>query len=166
MWCDSIAGKPRSNGVVFEDSNGVKHWAYLNEGSNNEILVTAGALGSPQLLMLSGIGPADHLKANGIEVILDQPMVGQGMADNPMNALLIPSTEPLEISLIQTVGITPFGSYVEAASGTIQLNWASSLPQQLLNQVRLLFTVVFYINKNLVFLYTIDLYAYKLTTTQ
>lgn len=133
--------KPRSNGVVFEDSNGINHWAYLNEGSNNEILVTAGALGSPQLLMLSGIGPADHLRANGIEVILDQPMVGQGMADNPMNALFIPSTKPLEISLIQTVGITPFGSFIEAASGTIQLNWASSLPQEILNQTEQVYGV-------------------------
>lgn len=134
-------GKPRSYGVVFEDSNGINHWAYINEGSNNEILVTAGALGSPQLLMLSGIGPADHLRANGIEVILDQPMVGQGMADNPMNALFIPSTEPLEISLIQTVGITPFGSYIEAASGTIQLNWASTLSEELLNQTEQIYGV-------------------------
>lgn len=85
--------------------------------------------------MLSGIGPADHLRANGIQVILDQPMVGQGMADNPMNALLVPSTQPLEVSLIQTVGITTFGSYIEAASGTIELGWAHGLPQELLNQV-------------------------------
>lgn len=63
---------------------------YLNNGSHNEIIVSAGAIGSPQLLMLSGIGPAEHLKANGIEVILDQPMVGQGMADNPLNALTVP----------------------------------------------------------------------------
>ncbi|KAL1820004.1 hypothetical protein ACET3Z_014873 [Daucus carota] len=134
--------KPKSYGVVFEDSKGGNHWAYLNEGSNNEILVTAGALGSPQLLMLSGIGPADHLRANGIEVILDQPMVGQGMADNPMNALLIPSTEPLETSLIQTVGITPFGSFIEAASGTIELSWARNLPQELLlNQTQQVYGV-------------------------
>ncbi|KAK1372677.1 hypothetical protein POM88_028870 [Heracleum sosnowskyi] len=47
-------------------------------------------------------------------------MVGQGMADNPMNALIIPSKEPLEISPPQTVGITQFGSYVEALSGIIE----------------------------------------------
>ncbi|KAK1376493.1 hypothetical protein POM88_032686 [Heracleum sosnowskyi] len=77
--------------------------------------------------MLSGIGPADHLKANGIEVILDQSMVGQGMADNPMNALIIPSKEPLEISPPQTVGITPFGSYVEALSGIIEFGWTKQV---------------------------------------
>ncbi|KAK1382901.1 (R)-mandelonitrile lyase [Heracleum sosnowskyi] len=128
--------KPKSNGVVFEDSIGIKHWAYINKGSNNEIIVSAGALGSPQLLMLSGIGPSDHLKANGIEVILDQSMVGQGMADNPMNALIIPSKEPLEISLPQTVGITAFGSYVEAFSGMVEFDWVNSLPPELLNQTK------------------------------
>ncbi|KAL8090020.1 protein HOTHEAD-like [Apium graveolens] len=126
--------KPKANGVVFEDSNGMKHWAYINNGSNNEIIVSAGALGSPQLLMLSGIGPADHLEANGVEVILDQAMVGQGMADNPLNALIVPSTEPLETSLPQTVGITAFGSYIESLSGIVEFGWANSLPPELLNQ--------------------------------
>ncbi|XP_074355577.1 protein HOTHEAD-like isoform X2 [Apium graveolens] len=126
--------KLKSNGVVYEDSNGDSHWAYINNGSNNEIIVCAGAIGSPQLLMLSGIGPAEHLKANGIEVILDQPMVGQGMADNPLNVLLVPSTEPLEFSLPQIVGITGLGNYIETGSATIELGWANTLPPELLNQ--------------------------------
>lgn len=93
------------------------HRAYLNNHTKSEIILSAGALGSPQLLMLSGIGPAQHLKAHGIDVVLDQPMVGQGMADNPMNVLFVPSPIPVEVSLIQVVGITKFGSYIEAASG-------------------------------------------------
>ncbi|GFZ01217.1 glucose-methanol-choline (GMC) oxidoreductase family protein [Actinidia rufa] len=44
-------------------------------------------------------------------------MVGQGMADNPMNAVFVPSPIPVEVSLIEVVGITDFGSYIEAASG-------------------------------------------------
>lgn len=83
----------------------------------NEIIVSAGALGSPQILMLSGIGPAQHLKDHNISVVLDQPMVGRGMSDNPMNAVFVPSPVPVEVSLIQVVGITPFGTYIEAASG-------------------------------------------------
>jgi choline dehydrogenase len=103
--------------VVFRDASGAKHRAYLNKGTKSEIIVSAGALGSPQILMLSGVGPADQLKAHNITVVLDQPLVGQGMSDNPMNAIFVPSPIPVEVSLIQVVGITHFGSYIEAASG-------------------------------------------------
>ncbi|GLT54958.1 hypothetical protein SLA2020_281160 [Shorea laevis] len=109
--------RPRAHGVVFRDASGAKHRAYLKNGTLNEIIVSAGALGSPQLLMLSGVGPADQLKAHNITLVLDQPLVGQGMSDNPMNAIFIPSPVPVEVSLIQVVGITNFGSYIEAASG-------------------------------------------------
>lgn len=121
------------------DLHGIKHIAYLNKGSCNEIISSAGAIGSPQLLMLSGIGPAKHLMSKGIRVILDQPNVGQGMADNPMNAIIVPSIQPLEISLIQTAGITPYGSYIEAASESINLAWAHKLPKEVLNQVCFIF---------------------------
>ncbi len=46
------------------------------------IILAAGAFGTPQLLMLSGIGPADHLKANGIDVVLDRPAVGADLHDH------------------------------------------------------------------------------------
>ncbi|KAL4595290.1 hypothetical protein ACB092_12G081100 [Castanea dentata] len=87
-------------------------YAYLIKNSNsmNEIILSAGAIGSPQLLMLSGIGPSDHLQAHGIKVVLDQPLVGQGMADNLMNMLVIPSPILVEVTLAQTVGITRFAN--------------------------------------------------------
>ena len=48
-----------------------------------EIVLSSGAIGSPQLLMLSGVGPAGHLKELGIPVVLDKPGVGQNMRDHP-----------------------------------------------------------------------------------
>ncbi|KAG8382306.1 hypothetical protein BUALT_Bualt05G0063100 [Buddleja alternifolia] len=102
---------------IFFRIEGTEHRAYLNNGPKNEIIISAGALGSPQLLMLSGVGPKDHLKAHNITLVLDQPLVGQGMRDNPMNAIFVPSPTPVEVSLIQVVGITRYGSYIEAASG-------------------------------------------------
>jgi choline dehydrogenase-like flavoprotein len=47
-----------------------------------EVLVTAGAIGSPKLLLLSGIGPADELRAIGIEVVHDLPGVGRNLQDH------------------------------------------------------------------------------------
>lgn len=127
MICCASTGRsrPLATGVLFQDSAGKKHRAYLNKGPKNEIIVSAGAIGSPQLLMLSGIGPREHLQSFGIDVVVDQPMVGQGMADNPMNAIFVPSPAPVEVSLIQVVGITRFGSFIEGASGS---NFATPNP--------------------------------------
>ena len=47
-----------------------------------EIVLSAGSIGSPHLLMLSGIGPADHLRSNGIDPVLDNPDVGQHLEDH------------------------------------------------------------------------------------
>ena len=47
-----------------------------------EVLLCAGAIGSPHILMLSGIGPADHLREHGIEVFENLPAVGQNLADH------------------------------------------------------------------------------------
>ena len=48
-----------------------------------EIILSAGAIGSPHLLLLSGIGPAEHLEGLGIPVVLDPPGVGQNLKDHP-----------------------------------------------------------------------------------
>ncbi|WP_231881483.1 alkyl sulfatase dimerization domain-containing protein [Cupriavidus necator] len=51
--------------------------------ARREIILTAGAFGSPQLLMASGIGPAGHLRDMGIDVIHDAPEVGQNLQEHP-----------------------------------------------------------------------------------
>jgi choline dehydrogenase len=50
---------------------------------SEQVIVAAGAIGSPRLLMLSGIGPADRLHGLGIEPLVDLPGVGQHMRDHP-----------------------------------------------------------------------------------
>ncbi|MEY8097768.1 GMC family oxidoreductase [Falsihalocynthiibacter sp. S25ZX9] len=50
--------------------------------ANAEVIVSAGAIGSPTLLMRSGIGPADHLRDVGVDVIFDQPEVGSNLQDH------------------------------------------------------------------------------------
>jgi choline dehydrogenase len=47
-----------------------------------EVLLCSGAIGSPRLLQLSGIGPADHLQELGIDVVFDQPNVGENLQDH------------------------------------------------------------------------------------
>jgi len=50
--------------------------------AGREVILAASAINSPKLLMLSGIGPAAHLRAHGIEVIADRPGVGQNLQDH------------------------------------------------------------------------------------
>jgi len=49
---------------------------------NTEVIISCGAINTPQLLMLSGVGPADHLQQMGINVIVDSPGVGSNLMDH------------------------------------------------------------------------------------
>lgn len=65
----------------------VQHRGAERTLSAREIILAAGTLGSPKLLMLSGIGPAAELQAHGVPVRLAQPMVGRNLAEHPMASL-------------------------------------------------------------------------------
>ena len=67
----------RAVGIEFSDGKRVEK-AY----ASREVLVTSGAIGSPRLLMLSGIGPADHLRQVGIKPVHDLPGVGENLQDH------------------------------------------------------------------------------------
>ena len=54
----------------------------------DQVIVCSGAVASPQLLMLSGVGPADHLQSFGIDVVHDSPGVGRNLRDHPSAAVL------------------------------------------------------------------------------
>ncbi len=56
--------------------------------ANREVLLCGGAVNSPHLLMLSGIGPGAHLREHGIDVVADLPGVGQGLQDHPAVPML------------------------------------------------------------------------------
>ncbi|XP_020241205.1 protein HOTHEAD-like isoform X2 [Asparagus officinalis] len=109
--------RPKAIGVIFKDENGQEHRAFLRRGRRSEVIVSSGTLGSPQLLMLSGIGPKKDLKRLNIPVLIHNMHVGKGLSDNPMNSIFIPTKKPVEQSLIQTVGITKIGTFIEASSG-------------------------------------------------
>lgn len=69
--------EPKATGVEFEQG-GEMHQVAVR----HEVVLSAGALQSPHLLMLSGIGPAAHLRAHGIQPAVDLPGVGQNLQDH------------------------------------------------------------------------------------
>lgn len=62
--------------------------------ANGEIIVAAGALVSPKLLMLSGIGAADELRTHGVEPVIDLPGVGQNLIDHPEAPIIATANGP------------------------------------------------------------------------
>ena len=75
-------GSPRAVGVEAESGGEV----FTVEGE--QIVISSGAIGSPHLLLLSGVGPAEHVSSFGIEVVHDLPGVGQNLRDHPAAAVL------------------------------------------------------------------------------
>lgn len=61
-----------------------------------EAILSGGAFASPQLLMLSGIGPADHLRSTGVSVVHDLPGVGRGLQEHPLVAMGFRAKRPFE----------------------------------------------------------------------
>lgn len=64
---------------------------------SGEVILSAGALNSPQILMLSGVGPADHLREHDIDVVEHLP-VGVGLQDHPAVATAWESTQPVSLA--------------------------------------------------------------------
>jgi len=62
----------------------------------DEIILSAGAIGSPHILMLSGIGPAAHLNDIGIPVLHDSPGVGQNLRDHPQVGVVLKTNEDFQ----------------------------------------------------------------------
>ena len=65
--------------------------------AKREVIVSASAINSPKLLMLSGIGPSDELRRHGIEVVADRPGVGQNLQDHLEVYIQQESTKPITL---------------------------------------------------------------------
>ena len=77
----------RAERILFEGRRAVgvrfRRWGHAETvRARKEVILAASAINSPQLLMLSGIGPADELRKNGIEVVANRPGVGTNLQDH------------------------------------------------------------------------------------
>jgi choline dehydrogenase len=105
--------------------------------AEREVILCGGAYNSPQLLMLSGIGPAEHLTLREVEVLLDQPAVGTNLSDHPAAQLVWTTPEPqslllaLEPAALQEYEATqtgPFASNLAEAGGFARVGQDAPAP--------------------------------------
>jgi choline dehydrogenase-like flavoprotein len=85
---------------------------------SGEVVLTAGTVGSAQLLMLSGVDPQSHLGAVGVDVVVDLPGVGANLHDHPMCGIVYRSAQPVP------AGVNNHGE----AMGLIRSNAAIDTP--------------------------------------
>lgn len=81
----------RCTGVEYSTGDGTS----ISVACSGEVVLTAGAIGSAQLLMLSGVGPAQHLRDVGVDVTLDLPGVGSNLHDHVMAPVVYRAARPL-----------------------------------------------------------------------
>ena len=90
--------------------------------AEREVILCGGAYHSPQLLMLSGVGPAEHLTMREIEVLLDQPQVGENLVDHPATYGVWTTPEP--VSLLLALEPAALEEFERSQSGPLTSNLA------------------------------------------
>lgn len=116
------------NAFGVELRHGGQTWHAL---ASREVILSAGALASPKLLLLSGIGPAEALRAHDIPVFVDLPGVGKNLQDH----LQLPMIFRSKIAMPRTTLLTGNALFVntknEDSPVDLQINFTPSLPQPL-----------------------------------
>jgi choline dehydrogenase len=102
-----------------------------------EVILCGGAYNSPQLLMLSGVGPAEHLAMREVEVRLDQPAVGENLSDHaatygvwttPEPESLLLALEPAALEEFTATQTGPFASNLAEAGGFARVEPGAPAP--------------------------------------
>ena len=114
-----VLERQRAVGVTFVDEGAV-----LEVRARREVLLCGGAINSPQLLLLSGIGPADELRRQGVEVVHALPGVGKNLQDHPMVSVGYLCKRP--VSLRDAASVSNFVRYVLTKRGPLASNVAEA----------------------------------------
>jgi choline dehydrogenase-like flavoprotein len=102
---ETVDGLLCTVGVEYRPNGGRDAPQTLRLKPGGEVLLSAGAFGSPQLLMLSGIGPAEHLRGLGINVLHDLPGVGENLHDHPDVVMVVNAPKLTDLFGVSLPGI-------------------------------------------------------------
>jgi len=130
------------NRVLFEGRRAVGVEAsrlgeVLELRAERETILCGGSFNSPQLLMLSGVGPAEHLAMREIETVLDQPAVGENLSDHacayevfttPEPESLLQALEPAALEEFTAMQTGPFASNLAESGGFARVEAGAEAP--------------------------------------
>jgi choline dehydrogenase len=115
--------------------------------ATREVVIAAGALQTPKLLMLSGIGPAEHLRGHALEVVVDSPGVGANLQDHLQLPVVFKRRSDAPNTTLLTGNVlflrTREGSL--AAAPDLQLNFTPSVPGPLVPSLNLPFAACIFL---------------------
>ena len=148
---ETVDGLVRAQGVEYrpDGGRGTLQTLLLNPGG--EVLLSAGAFGSPQLLMLSGIGPAAHLAEHGIGVVHALPGVGENLHDHPDVVMVVDAPKLTDLFGLSLAGVARMVrglfEWRRSRSGPLTTNFAEaggfikSAPDEAIPDLQLHFVV-------------------------
>jgi choline dehydrogenase len=105
--------------------------------AEREVIIAGGAVNSPQILLLSGIGPADQLRQLGVPITCDLPGVGEGLQDHLASAVMYRCLQPVSLASATSLGSVlgyflfhrgPLTSNVAEAGGFLRSREGSDAP--------------------------------------
>lgn len=121
-----LVEEKRAVGVEY-----IQHGQLHRVQAKEEVILSAGTFVSPKILMLSGIGPSDHLQSLGLSVIVDLPGVGQNLQDHlRLPNIIYQSKQPMPpIELAAEVGLfTHTRPDMDTAPPDLQINFSAGIP--------------------------------------
>lgn len=119
---DDSGPRPRATGVALRTPD--TRWT-IEVTARRETIVSAGAIDGPKLLMLSGIGPAEHLRSVGVEVRVDAPGVGENLQDHPEGLVQWEALQPMPTESVQWWEIGIFAGAEGRATPDLMFHYGS-----------------------------------------
>ena len=148
---ETVGGQARAQGVEYRPDGGRGPLQTLTLNPGGEVLLSAGAFGSPQLLILSGIGPAAQLAEHGIGVVHNLPGVGENLHDHPDVVMVVNAPKLTDLFGLSLAGVAKMVrglfEWRRSRSGLLTTNFAEaggfikSAPEESIPDLQLHFVV-------------------------
>ena len=168
----------RAHRLVFDADKRITGVEYEHQGARatvqvqREVILCAGALESAKLLMLSGVGPAEHLRALEIPVVADRPSIGTGLHDHPNVPVFWKAKREIDCHFPQLYSFyrtNPTSALPEGQSDTCYVFWPAPSAMKQMTQRMLPPMVVpqiFYGPRSRAFVRSLVALAFKIPAVQ